>query len=205
MATIRDHVRANLGETYSILTDTGDYDQQPPANKPDVVGLKVDMVMSRLFKADVVEDDLSEFARGYVGVMVTRAVLPLALDYYMVRTRLQDNLGQGPGVVSGAVGPGGGAISANYNRVQAILNLETLLALQQAEMKEDFLADTADQQKLGDQSSGIRVSSSSGDLLTDNPLTTFLRPRGIVLFGGEFGVAFGVVPDSPAFIVNLDG
>lgn len=196
MATIRDHVRANLGETYEILVGTAGYDES--SGRPDAVGLKIAVMVSRLLTSTTTEDDVSEFARGYIGVVATRALVPLAVDYYMVRTRLADNLNRPAGMV-----PNGGEQSLNYNRVQALVQLDKLLAAQQAEMLPDFLEDVGDLARAL-HGFGARVGSD-GSFLSDNPLNTFSRPGGVTVCGGQYGVVWGVIPDQILYPLSFDG
>ena len=97
MSTIRDYVKSNIGETYDKLTDTAQFDGNSgePPGRPDVVGMKIEASLGRF---GVVEDDLNEFQKSYVADHATLALIPIAMDYYMVQTRLVDNFTRPPGV-----------------------------------------------------------------------------------------------------------
>ena len=118
MATVRDYVRANIGETHDKLTDTANFDGGN--ERPDVVGLKIEAAMSRF---NVTEDDLDAFARSYIGDYVTRTLIPIAIDYSMVKTRLVDNASRPAGVT-----PLGGEVGQNYNRINALQALDKQIA-----------------------------------------------------------------------------
>src|SRR3990172_5388656 len=179
MPEIRDHVRSNLGETYLKLVDVGRYDGQL---KPDVVGVKITVALSKLFPEGQDPDLLSEFARSYVRDVVTRMLVPLAIDYYMVHTRLVDNAGRPAGVT-----PLGGEVGENYNRVQTLLQLDKLLA-------QRIEADaTAFATAVGSTASswGIRVSEHSKDLLTQDVWDAF-DPIDSLATSSPFGVGLTV-------------
>lgn len=187
MATIRDHVRANLGETYEKLVNVAGYDSNESSNgasKPDVVGLKQDAIFSRLFASDVVEGNLSEFARAYLGVLVTRALIPLAIDFYMVQTKVQENLSRPAGTV-----PLGGETAVNYDRVSSLRRIDELLAEQEGEWASDFYDDVTDLRRGGPGSALLGVSSN-GRFRTQDPYDTMPSIVGRRVYGGEFGVVW---------------
>ena len=62
MATIRDYVKTNIGETYDKLTDTAGFDGGN--ERPDVVGLKIRAALARF---GVTEAGLDDFGKSYVG------------------------------------------------------------------------------------------------------------------------------------------
>lgn len=194
MATIRDHVRSFLGETYGKL-DTAGYDQS--SGKPDAVGLKVGAAMSQFFDDGKLEADISEFSRYFLAMGVTRSLIPLAIDYYMVNTRINENMNRPAGVT-----PLGGESVTNYNRVQALENLNGMLASLIAEALADFVAENKLDLRTSTAKAGARVSSD-GTFLTDDPKRTFWSPRAPLIAGSEFGVYFGVVPDQP-YIIDLN-
>lgn len=192
MATVRDHVRVNLGETYLKLVGVG-YDAQ---EKPDVVSLKTGAILSRVFLTETLEADLSEFSRSFIALGVSLAMIPLAIDYYMVNTRRNENMGRPAGVT-----PLGGETIVNYDRVDALIRLDQILKDAVAEQLADFLAENAGNVSPTQLKAGARVSSD-GKFRTDDPYDTFFTPRAATVSGGEFGVFWGIVPDQP-FVIDL--
>lgn len=118
MATIRDYVKSNLGETYDKLTDVASFDGGN--ERPDVVGLKISAALARF---GVTESSLDAFGKSYVGDHVTRLLIPLAIDYYMVKTRRVDNASRPSGMT-----PIGGEVGQNYDRVGALRHIDEMLA-----------------------------------------------------------------------------
>lgn len=181
MATIRDHVRGNFGETYRILTSVGNYDGRD--SKPDVVGDKIDVVVSR-YVPDTVEDpneELSEFTKSVVADIATRLLIPVAIDYYMVETRRTDNASRPAGVT-----PLGGEVGENYDRVDTLFRLDELLRTRIAEAWTEFITAVGG----GSASTfGIRTSTERSDtLITEDPLD-FERIRGPLPQYIGYGVA----------------
>jgi hypothetical protein len=157
VATVRDYVKANLGETYDKLTDVALYDGQ---TKPDVVGLKIEAALARF---DVVEGDLNAFGLSFIGDFVTRTLVPIAIDYYMVQTRLVDNASRPAGVT-----PLGGEVGQNYNRIAALQALDQILA---ARLASDYpLFASQNETSTG---FGIVVSTHSKPLNTQDPWDAF--------------------------------
>lgn len=118
MATIRDYVKSNLGETYDKLTDTAGFDGGNA--RPDVVGLKIRAGVSRF---GVTESALTDFGKSYVADHVTRTLIPVAIDYYMVQTRRIDNASRPSGIT-----PQGGEVGQNYDRIAALRRIDEILA-----------------------------------------------------------------------------
>lgn len=162
MADVREHVEGYLGETYLKLTTVALYDGQ---TRPDVVGMKIDAALSRF---EVTEAGLNEFGRMYVAAWATRTLIPLAIDYYMVLTRLVDNASRPPGVA-----PLGGEVGLNYNRVAALQKLDEQLATFLAEEEEAFQQSNG--ATLGH---GILVSQHTRTLRTQDPYDAFDKPGG---------------------------
>lgn len=165
MATIRDHVRGNLGETYDVLTDRGSYDGR--GQKPDVVGDKLGVVAAQYIPTVADPEVLGEFAKAMLADLATRLLIPIAVDYYMVQTRLVDNASRPAGVT-----PLGGEVGQNYNRVDTLLRLDELLKERIAANWSDFVP-LVNPSGLG---AGIRVSGGVARN-TENP-DRFGRIRG---------------------------
>lgn len=109
MSTIREYVQSNIGETYKKITAGGFYDEQ---SGPDAVGMKIGAELARF---GVVEEDLNGFQRSYIADRATLALVPLAIDWYMVQTRLVDNFSRPAGVTVA-----GGEVGQNYDRIAAL-------------------------------------------------------------------------------------
>lgn len=179
MADIRDHVRSNFGETYDKLTQVALYDGQ---GRPDVVGLKIAAALSRF---SVVESDLSDFAKTYVAAWVTRSLIPVAIDYYMVQTRLSDNASRPAGFT-----PGGGEVGQNYDRINALKAIDAVLKEFLASEAQTFKSDT------GTTSPGIRVSQHTRTLRTADPYDTFSKiTRTHRSIGFDMGTVFVLIQD----------
>lgn len=174
---IREFVKANFGETYDKLTDTADFDGT--ANRPDAVGLKIDAALARY---SVTEDDLDAFGRSYLADYVTLTLIPLAIDYYMVQTRLVDNASRPPGVT-----PLGGEVGQNYNRIDALREMAALLT---ARLTADAPAVSGQIPGLG--RTGIQNSNTALPRTID-PLT--FPPGGAPGWAGRKGPTFYVVDE----------
>ena len=173
MATIRDYVKTNLGETYNKLTDVASYDGGN--DKIDAVGLKIKATLSR-FNLD--EQDLNDFGKSYLGDYATRLLIPLAIDYYMVNTRRVDNASRPSGIT-----PMGGEVGQNYDRVAALRRIDEMLASR-------LIADLPVFE--GSLGTAARMKVADGnDLLTIDPRT--FPPGGAPeLVGGGFGIGYVV-------------
>lgn len=170
MATIRDYIKTNLGETYDKLTDAASFDGGN--ERPDVVGLKIEAAKARF---GVTEDGLDAFGKSYVADHVTRTLIPLAIDFYMVRTRRVDNASRPSGIT-----PMGGEVGQNYDRIAALRRIDEMLS---ARLYQDL---PIFQGQLGD--APRMVNSNTEDLLTIDPLT--FEPGGAPV--AEVGLPFGI-------------
>lgn len=177
MPDIRDYIESNLGETYQKLTQVALYDGQ---TRPDVVGMKIAASLARF---DVVEADLNAFGKSYVAAWATRTLIPIAIDYYMVQTRLVDNASRGAGVT-----PLGGEVGQNYNRVEALRVLdESLATFLRAEA-------AAFNTSNGNSNAGIRVSQHTRSLRTQDPYDAFPKVgRSRLPVGFDMGIAYVIV------------
>lgn len=184
MATLRDHVRGNLGETYEVLTDTGKYDGR---NKPDVVGDKIAVVTARWTPVGTDPETLNEFVKSVLADLATRLVIPIAIDYYMVQTRLVDNASRPPGVT-----PLGGEVGQNYDRVQTLLSLDEMLKNRIAADLPSILPEIGVAGSVG---YGVRTTPNPG-FRTQEPDAFPRIGRGNRLYVG-FGVMADVAPATP--------
>jgi hypothetical protein len=174
VATIRDYVKSNLGETYDKLTDTADFDGGQ--ERPDVVQLKI---LAALARFGVTQDGLDDFGKSYIGDHVTRLLIPLAIDFYMVKTRRVDNASRPSGMT-----PIGGEVGQNYDRVAALRHIDEMLA---ARLYADL---PVFQGQLGD--SPRMVVGDGDDLKTIDPKT--FEPGGAPdLVGTNFVTPYIVV------------
>jgi hypothetical protein len=173
--TIRDFVKSNIGETYDKLTDTAGFDEQ---DKPDVVGMKIAASLGRF---GVEEGDLNTFQKSYVGDHATLALIPVAMDYYMVQTRLIDNFSRPAGITVG-----GGEVGQNYDRIAALRRIAEEIRARMADDGPTFIGTLPG--LVGD---GMRTDNTE-DPLTIDPLT--FEPSVGVLVGAAFGVAYQVNP-----------
>lgn len=176
MATIRDYVRSNFGETYEKLTDVAEYDDS--AANPDAIGLKIRATLSRF---GLVEEGLNDFQKSYLADWATRLIIPLAIDYYMVNTRRVDNASRPSGMT-----PMGGEVGQNYDRVAALRRIDEMLASR-------LIADLpAFEGSLG---TSARMRVADGDnFLTIDPLT--FPPGGAPeLVGSGFGIGYVINPN----------
>lgn len=181
MATIRDHVRGNLGETYKVLTEKGEYDGKDNSN-PDVVGDKIAVVCSRYLTANAEPENMTEFVKSVIADIATRLLIPVAIDYYMVQTRLVDNMSRPAGVT-----PLGGEVGQNYNRVAALQALDTILRDRIAEEWSDFQNVTG----ATGVGFGVRVTAPS-DFRTEDPAD--MPPVGGWRWWGQpYSPGFGVI------------
>lgn len=177
MATVRDYVKSNIGETYDKLTDTAGYDGGN--TKLDVVGLKIDAALARF---GVAETDLNAFGKSYVADYVTRTLIPIAIDYYMVQTRLIDNASRPSGMTSM-----GGEVGQNYDRIAALRRIDEMLASR-------LIADLPlFETQLPGGAAPRMVVADGDDLRTIDP-TTFDPGGAPEVEGAEFGVPYVVVP-----------
>ena len=176
MATIRDYIKSNLGETYNKLTDAANYDESQ--EKPDAVGLKINATLSRF---GLVETDLNDFQKSYLGDFATRLLIPLAIDYYMVNTRRVDNASRPSGIT-----PMGGEVGQNYDRVAALRRIDEILASR-------LIADLPVFE--GALGTSARMDVADGDnFLTIDPMT--FPPGGAPdLVGSAFGVGYAINPN----------
>jgi hypothetical protein len=175
MATIRDYIRSNIGETYDKLTDTAGFDGGN--TRPDVVGLKIKAALARF---GVVEADLNDFGKSYVADHTTRTLVPIAIDYYMVQTRLIDNASRPSGMTTM-----GGEVGQNYDRIAALRRIDEMLS---SRLTADLpLFET----QLPGGAAPRMVVADGNDLKTIDPMT--FPPGGAPDYeGGEFGVAYVV-------------
>ncbi len=172
MSTIRDYVKSNIGETYDKLTDVSGFDGGN--ERPDVVGLKIQAALSR-FDIDT-EEDLTEFAKSYVADHATRLLIPVAIDYYMVKTRRVDNASRPSGMT-----PIGGEIGQNYDRIAALRRIDEILA---ARLYQDL---PIFQNSLG---SAARMVVADGDNLKTIDPGTYPPGGAPELAGAAFGVGY---------------
>lgn len=180
MATIRDHVRGNLGETYDKLTQEGAWDGK---DKPDIVGDKIAVVAARWLPPGADPEAQNEYVKGTLADMATRLLIPVAVDYYMVQTRLVDNASRPAGVT-----PLGGEVGQNYNRVDALLRLDTVLDRRIAVDLQTFLNQVGIVGSYGARTSG------DGFTNTEDP-RDFERVRGGRWLYPGYGVGVYVVPE----------
>lgn len=173
MATIRDYVKTNLGETYDKLTDVAGFDGGN--ERIDAVGLKISATLARF---GVAEGDLDDFGKSYLGDHATRLLIPLAIDYYMVKTRRVDNASRPTGLT-----PMGGEVGQNYDRVAALRRIDEMLASR-------LIADLPIFE--GSMGQAARMDVADGDnLLTIDPMT--FPPGGAPeLVGSAFGVGYAI-------------
>ena len=176
MATIRDYVKSNLGETYDKLTDTANFDGNSNSGRPDVVGLKIRASLARF---SVTEQGLNDFGKNYVGMHVTRALIPVAIDYYMVQTRRIDNASRPSGLTSQ-----GGEVGQNYDRIAALRRIDEMLA---ARLYEDLPVFQSQQT-----SAALMQVANGNDLKTIDP-TTFEPAGAPDLYGRNFTTPYVVV------------
>lgn len=176
MATIRDYVKSNLGETYDKLTDTSGYDGGN--EKIDAVGLKIKATLDRF---GVTEAAMNDFGKSYLGDHATRLLIPLAIDFYMVNTRRVDNASRPSGLT-----PIGGEVGQNYDRVAALRSIDEMLA---SRLTADLPLFEA---SLG-QSARMDVADGN-NFLTIDP-TTFPPGGAPELVGSAFGVGYVINPN----------
>lgn len=176
MATVRDYVKSNLGETYDKLTDSANFDGGN--DRPDVVGLKIRASMARF---GVTEGDLNDFGKSYVGDHVTRALIPMAIDFYMVRTRRVDNASRPSGIT-----PQGGEVGQNYDRIAALRRIDEMLTARLYEDAPVF------QSQLPGGAAPRMVVGDGNDLKTIDP-TTFPPGGAPDYYGREFTTPYVVV------------
>jgi len=174
MATVRDYVKTNIGETYDKLTDTAGFDGGNA--RPDVVGMKIAASLARF---GVTEANLDAFGKSYVADHATRLLIPIAIDYYMVQTRRVDNASR-PSHMT----PQGGEVGANYDRIGALRRIDEMLA---ARLYADL---PTFQGQLGD--APRMVVADGNDLKTIDPKT--FEPGGSPdRYGREFTTPYLVV------------
>lgn len=130
--TIREYVQLQLPETYDTIVQIGNYDG---STKPDLVGAAIDSRMDLLFVDGTTESALGAFTRSYVAGVVTLALLSAYIDYAMWQTRRSDSMSRPPGME-----PGGGESSQNYDRVQALQQVGTMIARRLDRDRDDFVA-----------------------------------------------------------------
>jgi hypothetical protein len=150
--------------------------------------MKIDAALA---KFNVAEADINAYARAYVADYVTRLLIPLAIDYYMVQTRLVDNAMRPAGVT-----PLGGEVGQNYNRVSALRQLDALLADRLETEAPGFNSSIG-----ATGSFGIVTSSHTRSLRTQDPYDTFEKidsPYSCGPIGYEIGGVYVVVADSSA-------
>lgn len=169
MASIRDFVRLNIPETYGKLTTSGNLDGQ--GDNPDVVGAQVANVMSRLWPTldpREKEQTLTEFAKSYIGDMVTRLVIPAGIDYWQVQSRRTEGIVQPAGF-----DPGGGETAVYYDKVNGLIAIDNILAARIAALAEQFGDSiTPPTQKA---TAGFGVSSQGKPGLAQDPFTTWSK------------------------------
>lgn len=176
-STLRELVKANLPETWKVLSA----DAEPAlisdvidVETEDLVGDALTRVVDKYWQdrtdADdpidpaYVEAQYGRFVKGVVADMATRFVIPAAKDYYMVRTRTADSESTTP--VEGV----GGDTSSNYNRVDALTQLDETLRLRIADDLLEFLQLIAPEGERGTAVPiGPRVSSMGETMRTQDP------------------------------------
>lgn len=183
MATIQDYAKDNFRETAAILLKqdyAGDGDGDKLFDRAE------QLITSSIFKPSTDVDLLPEFAKAYLGDMLTRRLIPTAIDYYQAKTRRVDSMGRPSGVT-----PLGGESSQNYDRVKAMQDLDKLLAGRLAANEDDFLALVADKLLHSDEgTAGVpKISTRRSDMLSQDPedFGKFTEDR---YFGNGFGVIF---------------
>ena len=185
MPSIRDYVKSNLGETYDKLSDVALYDGQ---TKPDVTGIKISALLSRF---SVTEDELNDFCKSYLGDWATLNLIPIAMDYYMVNTRMVDNAQRPSGVT-----PLGGEVGQNYNRVIVLNRIKDEMQTRLSEGKNTFASFMPSTATIGGLfTAGMITSGHTKTLRTQDPYDSFDKVGGAVYgpVGYEIGAAYVVV------------
>jgi hypothetical protein len=161
MATVRDYVRAYLPATYEKMTNEGKMDD---AERPDAVGLAIQAAADTLLADDVEPNSLPEFGKRYLAAVAVVAVIPSAIDYYMVQTRLNDGASRPSGVT-----PLGGESSRNYDRIDGLEKIEARLRAWISSMASKFLEVIGDDASVptASQASGIWVSGDGEKISID--------------------------------------
>lgn len=182
--TLRQYVALHLGETVRVLQQDASIPYDGKEGRPDAVGAHIMVALAGLLGASAVEDDLSQFARNYVGMDASRRIIPIAINYHLERTGLSDKISS----------PGRGtALAVNetrqhYDRVRALQELDKLLAEQMAADLAVFVNDTGTIREPG-RNRGAAITSDGIEPLTQDPRRTYpsigpSRPVVGLAFGG---------------------
>lgn len=110
MATVLDYASGVMPETMAVLIE----------KHADAVDARVHAVKSMLLVSQdhsTNENGLTEFAKSYLGDVVAYELIPTGIDYWMVATKLNKNLGRPSGVALG------GENAQNYDRVRGLQDL----------------------------------------------------------------------------------
>jgi len=161
-AGIRDVVQSNIPETFDALFgDGGVFDKEDDL---DIVDLRTQLILGYFWPdGSKKESDLTTFQAAYLGDIVTRLVIPAAMDYYGVRTGRVDSTQPGsPGLSSSQRGAGTGR--QNYDRIQMLKDVDALIAARLSSQLDAFLGTLEVVRP-----AGIAVSSSKDDLITVDP------------------------------------
>jgi hypothetical protein len=184
VATIREYIQGNLGETYSVLVNDGGYDGS--GDKPDVFGLAIDRTVSLMLADGVTEDEItSEFVKSYLADVSTRFVIPVAIDYIMERTGTSDRIGSPP------VGNQNlrNETRTYYNRISALKDIDGILAARVSVSKGDFavVAGRLVRSNTGGRTFAADVSTRGQGFVTIDPLTfPYLAPP--FVYSPGFGI-----------------
>lgn len=178
MPTIREYVQSNIVETYRAMTDSGGIDGS--GEKPDVVATSQARLFDKLFAVDVDEADLSEFVRGYLADIVTRMMIPVAMDYWQVQSRVAYSSPAG-------VGAEGGEQVTLYDKINGLEKVDSRLAERLAADRDEFLERASEWLRGPAKVStvGPRVSTSRDDMVTPDP--DLWEPLGTLLTGTPYG------------------
>jgi hypothetical protein len=150
-------VRSTLTDTYEDLTSK--YDGST-GDKPDVVGMKIASAMKYFFPSDEkVESDLSAFQAEYIGLWVSRALIPSAISYYLKNAHLSSSIPAGLNRATPEE-------VRQYDKVTALQDLDAMIAARIAILSSAFLS-SFDQPK----SAGIMISTFNDGFVTVDPLT----------------------------------
>lgn len=178
---IREHIQSTAPETYAAFTKRYD-----GGTLPEVVGIKIDTMTSRIFVDAFDEDDLNEFARSFVADLVVLELIPTWIDFWQVQSRRSDSTGTGPGF-EGLPGES----SINYDRVEGLRRLAEMVRARVAAGYQDFLEAASEFLRSsggeGVGYGGVHVSSTEDELKSIDP-QVWSGPVSRVM--GEFGVIY---------------
>jgi len=161
-ASIRDVVQSNMPETFKAVFDDGSV--LDVEDGLDLVDFRTGLILDHFWPdGSMKESSLTQFQVAYLGDIVTRLVIPAAIDYYGVRTGRSDSTQPGsPGLAASQRGAGTGR--QNYDRIQMLKDLDSLIAARLAAQLEGFLSSVG-----VTPSAGMQISSSKDDLITTDP------------------------------------